>query len=79
MEKNWVIINNTSGSGSGGNYFSNKTQGGGNSTGGTGGGSGGINTHGGADAYGYDYAAGKHAYNISFNSIIKQTIGLWTN
>jgi len=73
MKGNWVTINNKSGSGSGGNYFSNKTQGGGNSTGGTGGGSDGINTHGGAYADGYDYAPGKHAYNISFNSIIKQT------
>jgi hypothetical protein len=35
--------------------------------------SGGINTHGGDYADGYDYAPGKHAYNISFNSIIKQT------
>jgi len=69
MKGNWVTINNKSGSGSGGNYFSNKTQGGGNSTGGTGGGSDGINTHGGAYADGYDYAPGKHAYNISFNSI----------
>jgi len=53
-------------------YSSNGYQGG-NGTGGTGGGSGGINTHGGSYANGYDYAPGKHVYNISFNSIIKQT------
>jgi len=35
MKGNWVTINNKSGSGSGGNYFSNKTQGGGYSTSGT--------------------------------------------
>ena len=78
MDRN-ITINNKSGSGNGGNYFSNKTQGGGystsegNSTGGTGGGSGGINTHGGSYADGYDYAPGKHAYNISFKSIMDRT------
>lgn len=53
-------------------YSSNGYQGG-NGTGGTGGGSGGINTHGGSYAYGYDYAPGKHAYNISFKSIMDRT------
>ena len=59
---NCVKINNS--------YFSNGTQGGGYSTNG---GSGGINTHGGSYAYGYDYAPGKHAYNISFKSIMDRT------
>lgn len=74
--KDYVTINGKSGTGSGGNYFSNKTQGGGYSTSGSfgiGGGSGGINTHEGSYYEGYDYAPGKHAYNMSFNSIIKQT------
>lgn len=39
----------------------------------TSGGSGGTNTHGGSYSNGYSYAPGKYAYNISFNSIIKQT------
>lgn len=37
------------------------------------GGSGGINTHGGSYSNGYDYAPGKHAYNISFKSIMDRT------
>ena len=59
---NCVKINNS--------YFSNGTQGGGYSTNG---GSSGINTHGGSYADGYDYAPGKHAYNISFKSIMDRT------
>ena len=59
---NCVKINNS--------YFSNGTQGGGYSTNG---GSGGINTHGGSYADSYDYAPGKHAYNISFKSIMDRT------
>ena len=55
-------------------YFSNNTQGstkgGGYSNSGS---SGGINTHGGSYAYGYDYGSGKHAYNISFKSIMDRT------
>lgn len=69
-----IDINNKSGSG--GNYFSSSTQGGGYSTSGSfgiGGGSGGINTHGGSYSDSYDYAPGKHAYNISFKSIMDRT------
>jgi len=70
---------NTSSSNWGGNtssYPTSSTQGGGYSTSGSfgiGGGSGGINTHGGSYADGYDYAPGKHAYNISFKSIMDRT------
>lgn len=71
---------NSSSNSYGGNtssYPTGVSKGGGYSGGGhnfgTSGGSGGINTHGGSYAYGYDYGSGKHAYNISFNSIMKQT------
>ena len=65
-----------------GNYPTGGSHGGGSSNNqeeskdnysGGGGGSGGINTHGGSYAYGYDYAQGKHAYNISFKSIMDRT------
>ena len=46
---------------------------GGHNTGINGGSSVGTNTHGGSYSNGYDYAQGKHAYNISFDSIMKQT------
>ena len=70
MSKNWITIQPKN------SYPTSSTQGGGYSTSGSfgiGGGSGGINTHGGSYSNGYDYAPGKHAYNMSFNSIIKQT------
>ncbi|MEA0970622.1 Leucine-rich repeat-containing protein [Candidatus Megaera venefica] len=70
MSKNWVTIQPKSSYPTGGSHGGSGTQGGSYSTNG---GSGGINTHGGSYAYGYDYAPGKHAYNISFKSIMDRT------
>ena len=86
--KDYVTIDNKSGNGDGGQQPSSNNWGGNTSSYpiggfqggsfsggsfGTGGGSGSINTHGGSYADGYDYAPGKHAYNISFKSIMDRT------